>query len=103
MQGYVVLHRPYGLLQWVQRYADKLAEDYILMAEPDHLFLKLPPLWCTWMAISSSFLLLDRLPGSFEFSAPVRHLSCPCISCNTTSTVSQAQQIIANPVFGMSR
>ena len=44
-QGYVVLHRPYGLLQWVQKYARRLQEDYILMSEPDHLFLKLPPLW----------------------------------------------------------
>ena len=45
LQGYVVLHRPYGLLQWVQKYAHRLQEDYILMSEPDHLFLKLPPLW----------------------------------------------------------
>jgi hypothetical protein len=45
--GYVVLHRPYGLLQWVQKYAHRLQEDYILMSEPDHLFLKLPPLWAT--------------------------------------------------------
>ncbi len=44
-QGYVVLHRPWALVQWVRKYADRLTEDYILMSEPDHLFLKLPPLW----------------------------------------------------------
>ena len=44
-QGYRVLHRPWAFVQWL-RYAAKLPEDYVLMAEPDHIFLHIPPLWC---------------------------------------------------------
>jgi hypothetical protein len=47
IQGYVVLNRPYGLLQWVQKYLPDIQENYILMSEPDHIFLKPPPLWAT--------------------------------------------------------
>ena len=45
LQGYVVLNRPYAFLQWVQQYLAGLEEDYVLMAEPDHIFLKPVPLW----------------------------------------------------------
>ncbi len=44
-QGYRVLHRPWAFVQWLP-YAVKLPEDYVLMAEPDHIFLHVPPLWC---------------------------------------------------------
>ena len=44
-QGYRVLHRPWAFVQWLP-YAAKLPEDYVLMAEPDHIFLHIPPLWC---------------------------------------------------------
>lgn len=47
VQGYVVLDRPYGLLQWVREYVDKIPERYILMSEPDHIFFLPPPLWAT--------------------------------------------------------
>jgi len=47
IQGYVVLNRPYGLLQWVQKYLDTFPEKYVLMSEPDHIFIKPPPLWAT--------------------------------------------------------
>ena len=33
-QGYVVLNRPYGVLQWVQQQLPLLVEDYVLMLEP---------------------------------------------------------------------
>ena len=44
-QGYVVLNRPYAFLQWVQNHLSKIPEDYVLMSEPDHIFLKPLPLW----------------------------------------------------------
>uniref|UniRef100_A0A0D3GDG8 Hydroxyproline O-arabinosyltransferase-like domain-containing protein n=1 Tax=Oryza barthii TaxID=65489 RepID=A0A0D3GDG8_9ORYZ len=37
-QGYVVLNRPWAFVQWLQK-AD-IQEEYILMAEPDHLIVK---------------------------------------------------------------
>ena len=46
VQGYVVLNRPYAFLQWVHNYAQRIPEDYVIMAEPDHIFIVPPPLWC---------------------------------------------------------
>uniref|UniRef100_R7WBE7 Hydroxyproline O-arabinosyltransferase-like domain-containing protein n=1 Tax=Aegilops tauschii TaxID=37682 RepID=R7WBE7_AEGTA len=37
-QGYIVLNRPWAFVQWLQK-AD-IPEEYILMAEPDHLIVK---------------------------------------------------------------
>jgi len=37
-KGYIVLNRPWAFVQWIQR--AKIVEDYILMAEPDHVFVK---------------------------------------------------------------
>ncbi|XP_010540297.1 PREDICTED: uncharacterized protein LOC104814115 [Tarenaya hassleriana] len=37
-QGYIVLNRPWAFVQWLQQ-AD-IKEDYLLMAEPDHLIVK---------------------------------------------------------------
>ncbi|KAK4285346.1 hypothetical protein QN277_002054 [Acacia crassicarpa] len=36
-QGYIVLHRPWAFVQWLQQAT--IEEEYILMAEPDHIFL----------------------------------------------------------------
>ncbi|TVU22621.1 hypothetical protein EJB05_32334 [Eragrostis curvula] len=36
--GYVVLNRPWAFVQWLQK--AKIEEEYILMAEPDHVFVK---------------------------------------------------------------
>lgn len=36
--GYIVLNRPYAFLQWVQQ--AKIKEKYVLMGEPDHIWLK---------------------------------------------------------------
>ena len=44
-KGYPVLNRPYAFVQWVQKHMDQIPEDYILMAEPDHIFVRPPPLW----------------------------------------------------------
>lgn len=46
-QGYVVLERPLAFQQWVRRYAAQIPEPYILMSEPDHVFVLPPPLWAT--------------------------------------------------------
>ena len=39
--GYIVLNRPYAFLQWIQKV--KIPEKYVLMCEPDHLWLKPMP------------------------------------------------------------
>nr|XP_027107204.1 hydroxyproline O-arabinosyltransferase 3-like [Coffea arabica] len=36
-QGYVVLNRPWAFVQWLEKAT--IDEEYILMAEPDHIFL----------------------------------------------------------------
>eukprot|EP00884_Botryococcus_braunii_P011356 jgi/Botrbrau1/20220/Bobra.31_1s0017.1 len=46
-RGYVVLSRPFAFLQWYRNYSRTIEEDYIFMAEPDHIFLEAPPLWAT--------------------------------------------------------
>ena len=38
---YVVLNRPYAFVQWLQ--GAKIAEKYIFMSEPDHIWLKPMP------------------------------------------------------------
>ena len=35
---YVVLNRPYALLQWIRQAT--IPEKYVLMSEPDHLWLR---------------------------------------------------------------
>ncbi|KAG0483665.1 hypothetical protein HPP92_011749 [Vanilla planifolia] len=35
-RGYIVLNRPWAFVQWLEK--AKIEEDYILMAEPDHIF-----------------------------------------------------------------
>lgn len=45
--GYVVLNRPYAFKQWVETHLASIPERYVLMSEPDHLFLRPPPLWAT--------------------------------------------------------
>ncbi|KAJ8446855.1 hypothetical protein Cgig2_016165 [Carnegiea gigantea] len=37
-QGYVVLNRPWAFLQWLEK--AKIEEEYVLMGEPDHIFVK---------------------------------------------------------------
>ncbi|XP_020103518.1 hydroxyproline O-arabinosyltransferase 3 [Ananas comosus] len=37
-RGYIVLNRPYAFVQWLEK--AKIEEDYILMAEPDHVFVR---------------------------------------------------------------
>ncbi|EEC70391.1 hypothetical protein OsI_01349 [Oryza sativa Indica Group] len=36
--GYVVLNRPWAFVQWLEK--AKIEEEYILMAEPDHIFVR---------------------------------------------------------------
>ncbi|KAH6759822.1 Hyp O-arabinosyltransferase-like protein [Perilla frutescens var. hirtella] len=37
-RGYVVLNRPWAFVQWLEK--SRIEEEFILMAEPDHIFLK---------------------------------------------------------------
>ena len=45
--GYVVLHRPYAFKQWLDTYARDIEEEFVLMTEPDHLYLRGMPLFAT--------------------------------------------------------
>jgi hypothetical protein len=38
---YVVLNRPYAFVQWTQKV--KIPETYVLMSEPDHIYLRPMP------------------------------------------------------------
>ena len=46
--GYVMLNRPYAVQQWVKQYMGKIPEHFVLLAEPDHVFIRAPPLWSTY-------------------------------------------------------
>ncbi len=46
-QGFVVLNRPYGFLQWVRKHLPHIREAYVLMIEPDYIFVRPPPLFAT--------------------------------------------------------
>ncbi|XP_078443535.1 hydroxyproline O-arabinosyltransferase 1-like [Wolffia australiana] len=62
-QGYVVLNRPWAFVQWLQK--AKIQEDYILMAEPDHLIVKpIPNLAKGGLAAAFPFFYID--PPRFE-------------------------------------
>ena len=52
--GYIVLNRPYAFLQWVQQATIK--EKYVLMGEPDHIWLKPLP-----------NPMVGELPAAFPF------------------------------------
>ncbi len=60
-QSYPVLHRPWALVQWL-RHAAKLPEDYVLMVEPDHFFLNVPPLRCARLEHSRAVWSQDKPP-----------------------------------------
>lgn len=53
-RGYIVLNRPWAFVQWLQKATIK--EEYILMAEPDHIFVKPLP-----------NLARDDFPAAFPF------------------------------------
>ncbi|KAG6548902.1 hypothetical protein Mapa_009665 [Marchantia paleacea] len=53
-RGYVVLNRPWAFVQWLRK--ANIEEDYILMAEPDHILVKPLPNLAT-----------DDLPAAFPF------------------------------------
>ena len=58
--GFVVLSRPYALQQWFEKFADTIPEDYVLMSEPDHLFLRpMPNLMVGEEAAAFPFFYID--------------------------------------------
>jgi hypothetical protein len=59
-QGYVLLNRPYAVQQWVKNFMGGIPEHFVLLAEPDHLFIRAPPLWATYNRPSAfPFFYLD--------------------------------------------
>eukprot|EP00246_Nothoceros_aenigmaticus_P006908 TRINITY_DN202_c0_g1_i1.p1 TRINITY_DN202_c0_g1~~TRINITY_DN202_c0_g1_i1.p1 ORF type:complete len:369 (-),score=54.55 TRINITY_DN202_c0_g1_i1:1188-2294(-) len=61
-RGYVVLNRPWAFVQWLNMY--EVEEDYILMGEPDHIFIRPLPNLAT-----------EEMPAAFPFFyiAPGKH------------------------------
>ncbi|KAH8976071.1 hypothetical protein BDL97_01G194900 [Sphagnum fallax] len=56
-QGYIVLNRPWAFVQWLLK--ANIEEDYILMAEPDHLFIRpMPNLASETMPIAFPFFYI---------------------------------------------
>ncbi|XP_042408865.1 hydroxyproline O-arabinosyltransferase 3-like [Zingiber officinale] len=53
-RGYIVLNRPWAFVQWLEKAT--IPEEYILMAEPDHVFIKPLP-----------NLASDNHPAGFHF------------------------------------
>lgn len=53
-KGYVVLNRPWAFVQWLEKY--DIEEDYILMGEPDHIFIRPLPNLAT-----------EEMPAAFPF------------------------------------
>ncbi|KAL6980236.1 Hydroxyproline O-arabinosyltransferase 1 [Sarracenia purpurea var. burkii] len=62
-QGYIVLNRPWAFVQWLQQ-AD-IKEDYILMAEPDHIIVKpIPNLSRDGLGVAFPFFYIE--PKKYE-------------------------------------
>ncbi|KAL8542126.1 hypothetical protein ACS0TY_003112 [Phlomoides rotata] len=61
-KGYIVLNRPWAFVQWLEKAT--IPEEYIFMAEPDHIFLKPLP-----------NLIIDEYPVAFPFFyiEPAKH------------------------------
>lgn len=56
-KGYIVLNRPFAFVQWLQK--AKIEEEYILMAEPDHVLVKpLPNLATEFMPAAYAFFYI---------------------------------------------
>jgi hypothetical protein len=65
--GYVVLHRPYAFKQWLDTYARDIEEEFVLMTEPDHLYLRGMPLFATpKTAAAFPFFYIDPKNKDFE-------------------------------------
>ncbi|KAJ1258281.1 hypothetical protein BS78_10G063300 [Paspalum vaginatum] len=62
-QGYIVLNRPWAFVQWLKK-AD-IKEEYILMAEPDHIIVKpIPNLSINGQAAAFPFFYIE--PQKYE-------------------------------------
>ena len=69
--GYVVLNRPYAIKQWLD--STKIEEKYVLMSEPDHLWLKpLPNMMVGQHAAAFPFFYIE--PSSKEFFPIVKRV-----------------------------
>lgn len=57
-KGYVVLNRPWAFVQWVQKAV--IEEEYVFMAEPDHIIVRpIPNLATQWAPAAFPFFYID--------------------------------------------
>jgi len=78
-EGYVVLHRPYAFKQWLEKYADTIEEEYVLMSEPDHLYLRGMPL----LVGAGEYIHLGP-PTNFNSTFPLQNPKFARYKCNGT-------------------
>lgn len=86
-EAYPVLNRPYAFLQWIQN--TNITEDFILMSEPDHIFLRpIPNLMRkdSWPAAYPFFYIEPAKVGGTEAnSLSVQWREC-CTLCSAGSS-----------------
>ncbi|MCD7472738.1 Hydroxyproline O-arabinosyltransferase 1 [Datura stramonium] len=63
-QGYIVLNRPWAFVQWLQQ--AQIEEDYILMAEPDHIIVKPIPNLASTDGLGAAFPFFYIEPNKYE-------------------------------------
>eukprot|EP00271_Cylindrocystis_brebissonii_P019379 TRINITY_DN586_c0_g1_i2.p1 TRINITY_DN586_c0_g1~~TRINITY_DN586_c0_g1_i2.p1 ORF type:complete len:251 (+),score=30.24 TRINITY_DN586_c0_g1_i2:353-1105(+) len=69
-KGYVVLNRPWAFVQWLQQV--QIEEQYILMAEPDHIFVKpLPNLAQKLSPVAFPFFYINAKNNEGRIRSPV--------------------------------
>jgi hypothetical protein len=94
-EAYPVLNRPYAFLQWIK--ASNITEDYILMSEPDHIFLRPIP----------NLIRKDSWPAAYPFfyiePAKVRpKLVCSCYRLPAASMCSSCSRSMRSVWYCMS-
>lgn len=74
-----MLNRPYAFVQWTKK--AKIPEKYVLMAEPDHVFLR-------------------PLPNFMTGDAPGAHTLAGSFACLIACSAACVHHMTAGPLFG---
>jgi len=100
--GYVVLNRPWAFVQWIEK--AKIPEKYVLMSEPDHVWLKpMPNLMVGKNAAAFPFFYIEPskaeyLPIVQRFVGPINRTEsekiAPMGNAPTMMSVEDLRQVI---------
>ncbi|CAA6667842.1 unnamed protein product [Spirodela intermedia] len=76
-RGYIVLNRPWAFVQWLENAT--IEEDYILMAEPDHVFVNpLPNLAAGGYPAAFPFFYIKPTSMRRSFESIIQWREAPC-------------------------